>query len=454
MSRYWEEVRALYAPFEIGLKAPSAEVYAYEMPGGQYTNLFQQAKALGLASRWPEVCKAYADVNMLFGDIVKVTPIVEGRRRHGPVPRRQQPHARPTRSTPSASWPSPRASSSSSKAGSASLPAASRPRSRSACSRAVPRITERPGKNQPPADLAAATEKAAVVPRPRGERPRRPEPDPVPRVFPDYAAHERTYSDTSILPTPLFFFGPEPAAENLVEIEPGKTLIVKLLAVGEAHADGQRTVFFELNGQPREVEVVDRSLASAVRETPKADPTDPNQIAAPLPGLVVGVAVNVGDPVRKGQKLLSIEAMKMETTLYAERPGRVGEVLAEVGQAGEDGRAVDPVDQMTESDDWPVFRHVTLDSTSDEAQRMVEAGRGCPVRGPCRPADEGPGPGRELLVVRRGERSLHGRDRPHRPRTDHAARAAPCPGRGAGRHQYARLVRREPPCRDPLAERR
>ena len=152
-----------------------------------------------------------------------------------------------------------------------------------------------------------------------------------PRVFPDLAAHERTYSDTSILPTSIFFFGPDPGVENLVEIEPGKTLIVKLLAVGEPHADGKRTVFFELNGQPREVEVADRSLASSVRETPKADPADPNQIGAPLPGLVVGVAVAVGDPVRKGQKLLSIEAMKMETTLYAERPGRVAEVLAQVG---------------------------------------------------------------------------------------------------------------------------
>ncbi len=144
------------------------------------------------------------------------------------------------------------------------------------------------------------------------------------------------------MPTALFFHGPEPGVEHLVEIEPGKTLIVKLLAVGEPHADGKRTVFFELNGQPREVEIVDRSLASAVRETPKADPNDPNQIAAPLPGLVVGVAVNAGDPIRKGQKLLSIEAMKMETTLYAERPGRVVEVLDARGPSGQDGRASDP----------------------------------------------------------------------------------------------------------------
>jgi pyruvate carboxylase len=135
----------------------------------------------------------------------------------------------------------------------------------------------------------------------------------------------------------MFFFGPDADTEHLVEIEPGKTLIVKLLAIGEPHSDGKRTVFFELNGQPREIVVADRSLASAVREAPKADPADPNQIGAPLPGLVVGIAVNVGDAVRKGQKLLSIEAMKMETTLYAERPGRVSEVHAAVGRQVETG---------------------------------------------------------------------------------------------------------------------
>ena len=194
-----------------------------------------------------------------------------------------------------------------------------------------PPLTDRPGANLPPADIDAAREKASsLLGRPAEER------DALsyllyPRVFPDLAAHERTYSDTSILPTSIFFFGPDPGVEHPVEIEPGKTLIVKLLAIGEPHADGKCTVFFELNGQPREVEVADRSLASSVRETPKADPADPNQVGAPLPGLVVGVAVSVGDPVRKGQKLLSIEAMKMETTIYAERPGRVAEVLAVVG---------------------------------------------------------------------------------------------------------------------------
>ena len=183
----------------------------------------------------------------------------------------------------------------------------------------------------PPADIASARKKAGeMLGREATDR------DALslllyPRVFPDLAKHQQTFGDTSVLPTPVFFFGPEIGAEHPVEIEPGKVLIVKLLAIGEPHLDGTRTAFFELNGQPREVVIADRSLASAVREAPKAEAGDPNQVGSPLPGLVVGVAVAPGDAVRKGQKLLTIEAMKMETTLYAERPGRVEEVLANVG---------------------------------------------------------------------------------------------------------------------------
>src|SRR5262245_31914256 len=194
-----------------------------------------------------------------------------------------------------------------------------------------PALTERPGARLAPVDMAAARERATtLLGRDAAER------DALsyllyPRVFPDLAAHERTYADTSILPTSIFFFGPDLGVEHLVEIEQGKTLIVKLLAVGEPHADGMRTVFFELNGQPREVEVTDRSLASSVREVLMADQSDPNQVGSPLPGLTVGVLVSAGDAVRKGQKLISIESMKMETTIYAERAGRVAEVLAVVG---------------------------------------------------------------------------------------------------------------------------
>ncbi|WP_435022145.1 pyruvate carboxylase [Tundrisphaera sp. TA3] len=331
ISRYWDEVRSMYAPFETNLRSPSAEVYAYEMPGGQYTNLFQQAKALGLAAQWPQVCKAYADVNILFGDIVKVTPSskVVGDMALFLVANNLTPEDTldPEREL---AFPESVVELFEGRLGQppGGFPKALQER----VLRGRPATTERPGKDLPPADIAAAREKAtSLLGRPANDQ------DALsyliyPRVFPDLASHERAYSDTSVLPTPLFFFGPEPGVENLIEIEPGKTLIVKLLTVGEAHEDGKRTVFFELNGQPREVEVVDRSLASAVREAPKADPNDPNQVAAPLPGLVVGLAVAVGDPVRKGQKLLSIEAMKMETTLYAERPGRVSEVVTAVGR--------------------------------------------------------------------------------------------------------------------------
>jgi len=336
LSRYWEQARALYAPFDADLRAPSAEVYAYEMPGGQYTNLFQQAKALGLESRWVEVCKAYAEVNLLFGDIVKVTPSskVVGDMALFLVANNLTPEDTldPEREL---AYPESVVELMEGRLG---HPPGGFPKElQERVLKGRPPLTDRPGANLPPADLDAAREKAAAfLGGPATDR------DALsyliyPRVFPDLAAHLRSYADTSVLPTPLFFFGPDPEVENPVEIEPGKTLIVKLLAVGEPHADGKRTVFFELNGQPREVEIPDRSLASTVRQAPKADPADPGQVGAPLPGLVVGVAVNVGDPVRKGQKLLSIEAMKMETTLYAERPGRVAEVLAAVGRQVETG---------------------------------------------------------------------------------------------------------------------
>ncbi|MGC8638311.1 MAG: pyruvate carboxylase, partial [Isosphaeraceae bacterium] len=330
ISRYWEDVRNLYAPFESGPRSPAADLYDLEMPGGQYTNLFQQAKALGLAARWRDVCRAYSEVNLLFGDIVKVTPSskVVGDMALFLVANNltTEDAVDPAREL---AFPGSVVEFFQGRLG--QPPGGFPSELQSRVLKGRPALSERPGANLAPADLDAAREKAtAFLGYPATLR------DALsyvlyPRVFPDLAAHRRTYSDTSVSPTSLFFYGPEPGEEIKVEIEEGKTLIVKLLAVGEPHTDGKRTVFFELNGQPREVEVVDRSLASSVRETPKADPTDPDQIGAPLPGLVVGVAVAQDDPVRKGQKLLSIEAMKMETTIYAERSGRIAEVVATVG---------------------------------------------------------------------------------------------------------------------------
>jgi pyruvate carboxylase len=343
LSRYWEEVRALYAPFESGLKAPSAEVYAYEMPGGQYTNLFQQAKGLGLEHRWLEVCEVYAQVNMLFGDIVKVTPsskvvgdmaifMVANNLTDDDVMEPGRELAFPESvveffegrlGQPPGGFP---------KALQERILKGRKP------------LTERPGATMPPEDLDAARKKVTdLLGRPATER------EMLsylmyPRVYPDLASHDRQYGDTSIVPTAVFWYGPEIGAEHAIEIEPGKTLIVKLLAVGEPQLDGKRTVFFELNGQPREITVADRSLASAAREVPKAEIGNPAHIGAPLPGLVVGVGVNTGDAIRKGQKLLSIEAMKMETTLYAERAGRVVELLTAVGRQVETGELLLRID--------------------------------------------------------------------------------------------------------------
>jgi pyruvate carboxylase len=336
LSRYWEGVRNMYAPFESGLKANSAEVYAYEMPGGQYTNLFQQARALGLEHRWKDVCDSYAKVNILFGDIVKVTPSskVVGDMALFLVANNLEPHdiLDPSREF---AFPDSVVEYFEGRLG---QPPGGFPRDlQERVLRGRKPLVDRPGKDLPSADLTAAQAKASTfLGRPASSA------DALsyvlyPRVFPDLAAHQRRYSDTSVLPTPLFFFGPETGVEHFVEIEEGKTLIVKLLAVGEPHVDGKRTLFFELNGQPREIVITDRSLASSIQEAPKADPSDPNQIGAPLPGLVVGVAIQVGDPVRKGQKLLTIEAMKMETTLYAERGGRVVDLLTSVGRQIETG---------------------------------------------------------------------------------------------------------------------
>jgi pyruvate carboxylase len=206
--------------------------------------------------------------------------------------------------------------------------------------RNVKPVKGRPGESLPPADFSTAE---AAVEKMIGRKPTGQ--DVVsyllyPRVFQDYVTHLAQFSDISMLPTPYFLYGQQPGEEFTIDIEPGKTLIIKLLTVGEPHPDGTRTVFFELNGQPRSVSVVDKSIKAETILRPKADPTDPKQIAAPMPGLVVTVPIKAGDTVKKGQKLLSLEAMKMETTLYADNDGRVANVLVKPGTPVEAGELV------------------------------------------------------------------------------------------------------------------
>jgi pyruvate carboxylase len=327
---YWDEVRHNYAPFESGQLAPSAEVYRHEMPGGQYTNLQRQAQALGLGASWHEVCRAYAEVNQLFGDIIKVTPTskVVGDMALFLVANNLTP-ADVLDSRRELAFPESVVELFEGRLGQppGGFPKALQKR----VLRGRKPMRGRPGASLPPADFERTRrELEQQLQRPVSER------DVVtqilyPRVFPELAAHQAKYSDTSVLPTPVFFHGMEPGEEVSVDIERGKTLIIKFLTVGDPHPDGQRLVFFELNGQPREVLVQDRSLQGVGQARPKADPGDPRQVASPMPGLVVSVTVVPGEEVATGQKLCALEAMKMETTVHAERAGRIAEVLVAPG---------------------------------------------------------------------------------------------------------------------------
>jgi len=194
-----------------------------------------------------------------------------------------------------------------------------------------PPVLERPGKSLQPADFDAVAEKLKL------KLQRTPTSQEVvtsvlyPKVFDEFLDSAIEYGNLSLLPTPAFFYGPKPGEEISVDIEAGKRLIVKFAAVGQPRPDGTRTVFFELNGQPREVEVIDRSLEATVAAAVKADPADPTHIAASMPGMVIGIAVQAGDRVAKGQKLLALEAMKMETVVYADREGTIEKLLVRSG---------------------------------------------------------------------------------------------------------------------------
>ena len=327
---YWRAVREFYRPFEADVLPATGDLYDHEMPGGQYTNLFQQARALGLADRWQDVCRIYAGVNRLFGDIVKVTPTSKavGDMALFLVANEMEPEEVLTADR-ELSFPQ---SVVDLIGGAMGQPPGGFPEPvMKKVLRDQEPFTDRPGASLEPADFEAA--RAEVEKLTPGEARDRDVLSHLlyPAVFKEFAAHRREYGDTSGLPTPNFFYGLEPGEEVAVDIEPGKRLIVKFLAVGSPHPDGTRTVFFELNGQPRDVTVQDRGLEPDAAAAVKADPADPNQIGSPMPGMVVTVAVRPGDGVKPGQKLLTIEAMKMQTNLAAETAGTVKAVTVAAG---------------------------------------------------------------------------------------------------------------------------
>jgi pyruvate carboxylase len=336
VSEYWREAREFYTPFESPVLAAGADLYQHEMPGGQYTNLFQQAQALGLANRWPEVCRLYADVNQLFGDIVKVTPTSKA---VGDMALFLVANDLTTdalmHNDRELAFPQSVIDLLSGRMGQTVFGFPKDLQQR--ILRGEKPLKGRPGDTLPPADLKAA--RAAIAPLVEGE----PSDQELvshlmyPQVFEQFAKHRRKFSDVSVLPTPVFLYGMEPQEEVAVDIEPGKTLIIKFLTISEPHADGTRTVFFELNGQPREVTIADRSLTPEEAVRPKADLTNAKQIGASMPGMVVTVAVQAGDKIAKGQKLMTLEAMKMETTIAAEADGKVAAVHVTTGTQVEAG---------------------------------------------------------------------------------------------------------------------
>ncbi|MFL5339540.1 MAG: pyruvate carboxylase [Gemmataceae bacterium] len=334
---YWEGVRGYYASFESGQEFPSADVYVHEMPGGQYTNLVQQAQALGLGERWREVGRMYAGVNRMLGDIVKVTPSskvvgdlalfmlannltadeVEDGPRELAFPESVVEFFEGRLGQPPGGFPE---------------------KLQKRVLRGRQPMTERAGLHLAEVDLAAVKQELE-----HKFQQAMSDQDVMsylmyPRVFPELVEHQKTFSDTSVLPTPTFFYGMERGEEIGVEIEEGKTLIIKYQTTGDPHPDGKRLVAFELNGIPREVMVLDRKLVGqGVAGARKAEVGNPLHVGAPMPGAVVSVTVSADEQVAEGQKLLTMEAMKMETTLYAERAGKVAEVLVRPGTQVEGG---------------------------------------------------------------------------------------------------------------------
>jgi pyruvate carboxylase len=303
------------------------------MPGGQYTNLKEQAEAMGLGDKWHEIARTFAAVNMAFGDIVKVTPsskvvgdmalflVSHGMSVHeferlGPdhnltIPNSVVEMFSGSLGEPEGGWP--------------------KKIQKIILRQAKPR-RGRPGAHLKPVDF---DETAALLEKKIGRRPGH---DEVlsyvmyPDVFLKFSHARQTYSDVDVLPTPQFFFGMEKGEEITIDLEPGKTLIIKFLTAGEPHPDGNRTLFFELNGQPRAVNVRDKSLKVASAAHPKADPNHPGHVGAPIPGVVTTLSVELNEAVKKGDRLLVMEAMKMQSTIYSPVNGKVTQRLVHPGQ--------------------------------------------------------------------------------------------------------------------------
>jgi pyruvate carboxylase len=337
LSVYWDTVREWYVPFESGLKAPAADVYQHEIPGGQYSNLRAQAEALGLgAQSWEAVKRAYAEVNRLFGDIPKVTPSskVVGDMAIWMVKQGLDARAVLERA-PELTFP---ASVIDYMRGGLGMPPGGFPEPlRTHVLKGMAPIVGRPGASLPPFDWEGAGKEMETLAGGPVERRDVVSYALYPKVLREYMEHRALHGETSVLPTPAFFYGLRVGEEAWVDIEPGKTLIVKLMSVGDVEADGARVVTFELNGQPRSIRVLDESAKVSGPKHRKATPGRSGEVGAPMPGRVIDLVTKVGEKVAAGQKLLVTEAMKLETVVRAPIDGLVREIVAGAGESVEAG---------------------------------------------------------------------------------------------------------------------
>ncbi len=335
-SDYWEEVLTHYEPFYSAPRSGTAEVYLHEMPGGQYTNLKEQANAMGLGHRWQEIAHTYADVNQVFGDIIKVTPSSKVVGDLTMLLVTQNLKAKDLlEQTSQLDFPE---SVIDMLMGGLGQPDGGWPKDiqKAVLGDKTP-YTVRPGELAAPIDLdETRSELGQTLGRDASD-------DDLyshlmyPQVFADYQTTLKDYDRLTVLPTPAFFYGMAIGEEIHVDIAPGKTLFIKLLSIGEPDDEGRRTVFYELNGMPRETTVVDKALGKEVAANLKADISNENHIAAPLPGMISEVAVKPGDTVAEGDKLVVLEAMKMLTTVSASKAGTVKEVHLTKGKQADNG---------------------------------------------------------------------------------------------------------------------
>ena len=336
LTDYWEDVRKRYDSFEGGITCNSTDIYRYEIPGGQYTNLKPQVESLGLGSRFQEVKENYRVVNQMLGDIVKVTPsskmvgdMAIFMTQNGLTPETV------VEKGEGLAFPDSAVSYFSGMMG---QPAGGFPKElQKVVLKGKEPITCRPGELLEPVDFEAKKKEMRSF-----------DPDPswravlsyclYPKVVEDYVKRKKEYGYIMRLGSHVFFHGLAVGETNKVNIADGKTLVIKYLGLGEVDKDGMRTVSFELNGIRRDVQVPDEAAQKNIVKVPMADPEDKSQVGASIPGAVSKVSVKVGDPVEKNQTLVTIEAMKMETAITARMSGTVAAIEVKEGDTVKGGQ--------------------------------------------------------------------------------------------------------------------